>query len=144
MVNTKLRLEHAQTAASKVLSILDNIDVRQGPVPARGAELPRSYSELLNTISTAQAQIATIEAQLEGMTDTQLLQAPTLPERAVSPKKSMIAVGATLATGFLLLLWVFIRNGLRGAEADPASAAKLARIRRALSFRSSGKSETSH
>ena len=144
LVDTKLRLERAQTAASKVPSVLDNIDVRQGPMPARGAELPRSYSELLNTISTAQAQIATIEAQLEGMTDTQLLQAPTLPERAVSPKKSMIAVGATLATGFLLLLWVFIRNGLHSAEADPASAAKLARIRRALSFRSSGKSETSH
>jgi uncharacterized protein involved in exopolysaccharide biosynthesis len=80
-------------------------------------------------------QALALEAQLEGMTDSQLVQAPTLPEKAVSPKKGMIAVGATLATGFMLLLFVIIRNGLRNAESDPASAVKLARIRRALTFR---------
>ena len=118
-----------------MLSLIEKIDDRSGSTTTRSAELPRSYSELLNTITAAQAQIATIEAQLEGMIDSQLVQVPTLPEKAVSPKKTMIAVGATLATGFLLLLWVFMRNGLRSAEADPVSADKLARIRRALSLR---------
>jgi uncharacterized protein involved in exopolysaccharide biosynthesis len=135
LADTKLRLEQAQTAGDKVLSLIEKIDDRSGSTTTRSAELPRSYSELLNTITAAQAQIATIEAQLEGMIDSQLVQVPTLPEKAVSPKKTMIAVGATLATGFLLLLWVFMRNGLRSAEADPVSADKLARIRRALSLR---------
>ena len=46
----------------------------------------------------------------------------------------MIATVAALATGFALLLWVFVRSGLRAAGADPVSAAKLTAIRRALGF----------
>ena len=143
LADTKTRLENAKKAGDKVLSILENIQVGQNPLEVRRAELPRSYSELLNTISAAQAQVLLVEAQLEGLSDSQLVQAPTLPEKAAGPKKGMIAVGATLATGFLLLLLVFIRNGLLSAEADPASAAKLARIRRALSFRATAKTQTS-
>jgi len=136
LAEAKLRLALAQQVSLKVFEIIEGLESSPNKLQPRGAESPRGYSELLGTMLAAQVQIASIESQLEGMTDSQLIQAPTLPERAVSPKKTMIAVGATLATGFLLLLWVFMRNGLRSAEADPASAAKLARIRRALSLRS--------
>jgi len=62
------------------------------------------------------------------------LQAPSLPEKPVSQKKAMKATIAALATGFALLWFVFIRQGLRTAGADPESAAKLVAIRRALGF----------
>ena len=39
----------------------------------------------------------------------------------------------TLATGFALLLFVFIRQALRGAAQTPESAEKLSRLRQALS-----------
>jgi len=35
-----------------------------------------------------------------------------------------------LATGFLLLLFVFIRNGLKNAEQDPNSKEKLSGLKR--------------
>jgi LPS O-antigen subunit length determinant protein (WzzB/FepE family) len=139
LVDAKTRLEGARVAGDKVLSIFESAYVADSQPKTGAADLPKNYTELLNTISAAQAQALQIEAQLDGLTDSQLVQAPTLPEKAVSPKKGLIAIGVTLATGFMLLLFVFIRNGLRRAEADPASAAKLVRIRRALSLRSPSK-----
>lgn len=139
LADTKIRQQKAIRAGDVLLPVLESINGRKVLPDGRDAELVKGYTELLNTVSAAQSQALVIEAQLEGLTDSQLLQAPTLPEKAVSPKKGMIAVGTTLATGFLLLLLVFIRSGLRNAESDPASAVKLARIRRALSLRSPSK-----
>jgi uncharacterized protein involved in exopolysaccharide biosynthesis len=135
LVEAQLRLKNSQFAAAGFLVMLERSYGADGLSKAGGTELPRSYAELLGTAGAAQVQVLGLEAQLEGMTDSQLVQAPTLPEKAVSPKKGLIAVGATLASGFFLLLLVFVRNGLRSAETDPASAVKLARIRRALSWR---------
>ena len=139
LLDSKNRLESAQIAGNTVRAIFDNTYVAAKVLKAGVADLPRDYAELLNAISVAQAQVLLVEAQLEGLTDSQLVQPLTLPEKAVSPKKGLITVGATLASGFLLLLFVFVRNSLRRAEADPASAAKLARIRRALSFQAKTK-----
>ncbi len=142
LADTKIRQEKAIRAGDILLPVLESINGRQVLPGGSGAELVKGYTELLNTVSAAQSQALVIQAQLEGLTDSQLVQAPTLPEKAVSPKKGMIAVGATLATGFFLLLLVFVRNGLRSAETDPASAVKLARIRRALSVRTNSKANT--
>jgi hypothetical protein len=139
LADTKIRQQKAIRAGDMLLPVLESINGRKVLPDGRDAELVKGYTELLNTVSAAQSQALIIEAQLDGLTDSQLLQAPTLPEKAVSPKKGMIAVGTTLATGFLLLLLVFVRSGLRSAESDPASAAKLVRIRRALSLRSPSK-----
>jgi hypothetical protein len=139
LADTKMRQQKAIRAGDVLLPVLESINGRKVLPDGRDADLVKGYTELLNTVSAAQSQALVIEAQLEGLTDSQLLQAPTLPEKAVGPKKGMIAVGTTLATGFLLLLLVFVRSGLRSAEADPASAVKLARIRRALSLRSPSK-----
>jgi hypothetical protein len=135
LVDTQLRQQKAIQAGDVLLPVLEGIRGRQAAPDGRDAELLKGYTELLNTVSAAQSQSLVIQAQLEGLTDSQLMQAPTLPEKAVSPKKGLIAVGATLASGFLLVLLVFIRKGLRNAAADPVSAAKLAHIRRALTVR---------
>jgi len=135
LVNARARLENARVAGSKVFAAFDRVYKLDSPLKSGVGELARNYAELQNVISAAQALVLQIEGQLDGLTDSQLVQTPSLPVKAASPKKGMVAVGATLATGFLLLLLVFIRNGLQSAEADPVSAAKLARIRRALSLR---------
>ncbi len=57
------------------------------------------------------------------------------PELKSGPKRALIAVITTLAAGFLLLLFVFIRQALRNSGQDPESADKLARIRSALGFK---------
>jgi LPS O-antigen subunit length determinant protein (WzzB/FepE family) len=139
LVEAQRQLKNSQAAAAGLLLMLERSHSAEGSPKAGGTDLSIGYADLLGVASSAQAQLVALEAQLEGMTDSQLVQPPTLPEKAVSPKKGMIAVGATLATGFLLLLLVFIRNGLRSAETDPASAVKLARIRAALAWRSQPK-----
>jgi len=53
-----------------------------------------------------------------------------VPELKAKPKKALIAVVTTLATGFLLLLFVFIRNALRNAEHDPESKEKLSGLKK--------------
>lgn len=62
-----------------------------------------------------------------------------VPELKAKPKKALIAVVTTLATGFLLLLFVFVRNALRNAEQDPESKEKLSGLkklfRKQLSFK---------
>jgi uncharacterized protein involved in exopolysaccharide biosynthesis len=50
------------------------------------------------------------------------------PERKSAPKRAIIAILTTLATGFLLLIFVFVRQVLRNAESDPKAKDKMAQI----------------
>ena len=59
----------------------------------------------------------------------------TPPELKSGPKKALIAVITTLATGFLLLLFVFVRQALRNSGEDPESRSKINQIRRKLGMR---------
>jgi hypothetical protein len=134
LLQAKKTLSDASLAKAGVLSILERGYKPESAFRAAGTELPRGYADLLNFVTNSYATVLSLEKELEGLTDEQLLQAPSLPEKPVSQKKAMIATIAALATGFALLLFVFIRQGLRTAGADPESAAKLAAIRRALGF----------
>ena len=53
------------------------------------------------------------------------------PEHKAKPKNALIALMTTLAVGFALLLFIFIRQGLRGAAQTPESSEKLARLQKA-------------
>ena len=134
LVQAKSTLADAKAATSGLLSILERGYKPEFAAKATGTELPRGYADLLNFVTSSNAAVMALERELEGMTDEQLLQAPSLPENPASQKKAMKATIAALATGFALLLFVFIRQGLRTAGADPESAAKLAAIRCALGF----------
>ena len=135
LAQARERLEDAQKASNGLLALLERgYKADTAALRAAGTELPRGYADLLTFVTTSQAAVFSLEQQLEGITNEQLLQAPSLPEKPVSQKKAMVATLAALGTGFVLLLWVFVRSGLRAAGADPQSAAKLAAIRRALGF----------
>lgn len=98
-------------------------------------DLARGYADLLNTAAAAQKLVGELESQLDGVSQAQLVQAPTLPEKAVEPKKALLAIGASLAAGLMLLVFVFIRQALRKSAADAESAEKLERIRRVLGLK---------
>jgi uncharacterized protein involved in exopolysaccharide biosynthesis len=53
-----------------------------------------------------------------------VLDAAEPPARKSKPKKAQIAIIATLAAGFALLLFVFIRQAMRNAKKNPESAQK--------------------
>jgi hypothetical protein len=53
----------------------------------------------------------------------------TPPELKSAPKRAIIAILTTLGTGFLLLIFVFVRQALRNAESDPEAKVKMAQIK---------------
>jgi uncharacterized protein involved in exopolysaccharide biosynthesis len=82
------------------------------------------YHETLFELYAKQFEIARADEAREGAT-IQVVDVAVPPERKSKPKKALIAVLATLASGFALLLWVFIRHALKNARRDPESAEKL-------------------
>ena len=93
------------------------------------------YHETLFELFSKQFEIAKVDEAREGAV-IQILDAAQPPERKSKPKKALIAIISTLAAGFALLLFVFIRQALRNSSQNSESANKLASIqaswRRAL------------
>jgi hypothetical protein len=59
------------------------------------------------------------ERALQGLNPADVVQQATMPTKHVAPKRSLIAVLAALGAGFLLLLFVFIRKAMVGAQRGP-------------------------
>jgi uncharacterized protein involved in exopolysaccharide biosynthesis len=98
----------------------------QGDYVAKYREF--KYQETLFDLFAKQFEVAKIDESREGAV-IQVLDAAQAPERKAKPKKALIAIIATLAAGFALLLFVFIRQALRNAGQDSESAQKLAAIK---------------
>jgi len=96
------------------------------------------YQETLFDLLVRQLEVAKLDESREGAV-IQVVDPATPPERKSKPRKAMVAVVATLATGFALLLWVFVRHALRNARKDTESAQKLGQLSAALR-RSMGRS----
>ena len=89
------------------------------------------YFETLFELFSKQYEIARVDESREGAV-IQVVDVATPPELKSKPQKAIIAVLAAVATGFVLLLFVFIRQALRSSGSDPATAEKLQRLRSAL------------
>ncbi|WP_295553403.1 Wzz/FepE/Etk N-terminal domain-containing protein [Limnohabitans sp. Rim8] len=94
----------------------------QGDYVAKFREF--KYQETLFELFARQFEMAKVDESREGAV-IQVLDAAQPPERKSKPKKALIAIIATLATGFALLLFVFIRQALRNASQDNESAQKI-------------------
>jgi len=88
------------------------------------------YFETLFELFSKQYEIARVDESREGAV-IQVLDVAVPPELKSKPQKALIALMAWAATGFALLLFVFIRQALRSSGADPATAEKLQALRAA-------------
>jgi uncharacterized protein involved in exopolysaccharide biosynthesis len=95
-----------------------------------------TYANVTSTKGSHFAMIQRLESQIEGLGKNALVQPATLPEKPLSNKKALVATISALATGFALLLFVFLRQALRNAGGNAEAADKLARIRRGFGFKS--------
>lgn len=86
------------------------------------------YHETLFELFAKQYELARVDESREGAV-IQVLDVAQPPERKSKPKKALIAIIATLATGFALLLWVFVRQALKTAGASPETSEKLQTLR---------------
>jgi uncharacterized protein involved in exopolysaccharide biosynthesis len=88
------------------------------------------YNETLFELFAKQYELARVDESREAAV-IQVVDMAVAPERKSNPKKARIAVLTTLATGFALLLFVFVRQAVRNAAQDAESAAKLSQLRQA-------------
>ena len=86
------------------------------------------YQETLFELFAKQFEVAKADEAREGAT-IQVVDVAQPPERKSKPKKALIAILATLASGFALLLYVIIRQALRNAGGDAETAGKLAQLK---------------
>ncbi len=101
----------------------------QGDYVARYRDF--KYHETLFELFAKQFELAKVDEAREGAV-IQVLDVAQAPERKSKPKKALIAIIATLAAGFVLLFWVFVRQTLRNAGQNPESASKMNAIRGSL------------
>jgi Chain length determinant protein len=81
-------------------------------------------------------EVLTLPRTMKGLSHDVVKQAPTIPTEAVAPRKVWIAVLAALASGILLLLWVFLRQAWRNAALNPLEEKKQTRLVALLGFKS--------
>ncbi len=98
----------------------------QGDYVAKFREF--KYQETLFELFAKQFEMAKVDESREGAV-IQVLDAAQPPERKSKPQKALIAIVATLAAGFALLLFVFVRQALRNASQDKESAQKIAALK---------------
>lgn len=127
-----LKAEQARLTEGNALEQATAQQLQSGRASENTARL---YGELLASNSERMRTIATLQAQLEGLTADDLMQTPTLPEQALKPKPLQIAAITGLGTAMLLLLYIFIRYALQNASQHPEQADKVARLRAAFTFK---------
>ncbi|MDD2810990.1 Wzz/FepE/Etk N-terminal domain-containing protein [Rhodoferax sp.] len=85
------------------------------------------YHETLFELFAKQYEMARIDESREGAV-IQVVDVAMPPELKSKPKKALIAMLTTLAVGFAILLYVFMRQAMRGAATNPESKAKLDKL----------------
>lgn len=86
------------------------------------------YQEALFEIFAKQYELARVDEAREGAV-VQVVDKAMPPEKKSKPKKALVAIIATLASGMLLLLFVFVRQALRNAAQSAETASKLGTLK---------------
>jgi len=92
------------------------------------------YQETLFDLFAKQYELARVDESREGGL-IQVVDAAAPPEKKSKPKRLFIALGATFASGIILVAAVLIRRSWRAAVADPANADQMERLRKAFGRR---------
>jgi tyrosine-protein kinase Etk/Wzc len=86
------------------------------------------YQETMFELFAKQFELAKVDESREGAV-IQVLDVAEPSERKAKPKKAMIAIIATLASGFALLLFVFVRSALKNASQDEETKLRMAALK---------------
>ena len=89
------------------------------------------YQETLFDLFSRQYELARVDESREGSL-IQVVDAATHPEHKSGPKRGKLAIASTGIGLILALLFVVLRQSLRRATADPATARKLSDLRNAF------------
>lgn len=131
LIDAQARFTDAGNVAANLRKKLESSSV----TAVSSNDQARGYAELLNVAALAKNQMSVLQVQLEGVSEAQLVQSPTLASNATQSKKALMAVSAVLVASLFLLLFIFMRQTLRRMVKDTDAIGKLARIRSALGLK---------
>jgi uncharacterized protein involved in exopolysaccharide biosynthesis len=128
-------LQKNQAALDNAVTLEARLDqaIKQGK--GSNEELAKNYTALLTAISAQAKRVDLQRVRLAGLDENDIVSKPAVPSTPSKPRQTLVVLISILATGFALLLWVFVRKAFQGAALNPESAAKLALIRQALGWR---------
>lgn len=86
------------------------------------------YQETMFELFAKQFELAKVDESREGAV-IQVLDVAEPPERKTKPKKAKIAIISTLAAGFALLLFVFVRSALKNASQDEETKLRMVALK---------------
>lgn len=95
----------------------------------------KKLDSIISDAAKRKLEIEEAKLKLEPRGAEIFVQKPSLPQREIAPKHSFMVLLGILASGFMLLVFVFSRSALRSAAKDQDSAAKLRLIKSYLGFR---------
>ena len=90
------------------------------------------YASLTAEVTKKELENIELKKSLAVRGDEVYVQQASLPQRKVSPKRGLVVLLAVLASGFALLIFVFIRKAWGSVQTDADSAAKVRLIKRFL------------
>jgi uncharacterized protein involved in exopolysaccharide biosynthesis len=135
LTTTAPEFKQALTELQALRTSLQQAEVGQAPSKGEADYVARfrdfKYHETLFELFAKQYEIARVDESREGAV-IQVLDKAVPPDYKSGPKKALMAVVATLAAGFALLLFVFVRQALRNSGQNPESANKIQAISQAL------------
>jgi uncharacterized protein involved in exopolysaccharide biosynthesis len=86
------------------------------------------YQETMFELFTKQFELAKVDESREGAV-IQVLDVAEPPERKAKPIKATIAIISALASGFALLIFVFVRSALKKASQDEETKLRMAALK---------------
>jgi len=92
------------------------------------------YREALWEVLVRQYESARLDEAKDAVF-IQVVETATAPDRKSKPKRALMVILAGLATGFMMVLWAFIKEASEKAKADPEKAARLSAMRKYLRWR---------
>lgn len=98
-------------------------------------KLLQTYESWVGTVGNIAARIKANQNRLIGLDENDVVAPPAVTSTVTGPKVKPVVAISVLATGFALLLFVFVRQAFRNASINPESAAKITRIRQALGLK---------
>ncbi|CDN87695.1 Lipopolysaccharide biosynthesis protein [Hydrogenophaga intermedia] len=78
--------------------------------------LAESIASISSSLVEIQTAIRKVDEAMHGLSDEDLVQAPTLPKKPSAPKKALIAAVSAVAIGFAVLVFVLLRQSWRASR----------------------------
>ncbi len=128
----------------KELAALDNAKTLQARLEqaikqGKGSneELAKTYVALLPAISAQAKRVDLQRVRLAGLDENDIVSKPAVPPAPSKPRKYLVVLMAVLSSGFVLLIFVFIRKAMRNAKTNSLTSRKLTLIRQAIGLEKS-------